>query len=380
MRRIQTKSRSISPAWPCALIVIAAAALSTLPVLGLSQGRFSALIRMSPSDQMSELALETDPNFVLVPPAAHYDGVYFYTIARDPLARGPEHLLIDRPAYRYGHAGYGLMASFVSLGQDRWIPLALFLVGLGGVGIAAGATAVLARDLGFSPWVGLGIALNPGIVYAVTVATSESVGAAMLAVSLLAWVRKKWLLAAVALTLLSLIKETFLVVPAALALYELVQFLRRRHSEDLAKKALVLSSGPVVFAAWYLYLRVQFGIWPHMQVLDIFAAPFTGWVDSLTIAGGMSSSVGDAQIGQISVALLIAVGTALLIGLSQAIRIRDSIDSVYVFLAATVFFLGPLGLVYPKELVRLTSMPLMLLPAVLVGPRKSKVATKKGEE
>src|SRR5690349_18393493 len=101
----------------CALVAVGAALLT---VVAAQDGRPdpTALVKLSTADALAPDARATDPDFVLVAPQAHYDGVYYYAIARDPLLRGDEHTKIDQAAYRYGHPMVGWMARVVSLGQD----------------------------------------------------------------------------------------------------------------------------------------------------------------------------------------------------------------------------------------------------------------------
>src|SRR5438105_15808172 len=79
--------------------------------------RVSALVHVANTDAIAPLAREANSNFAFVPSIDHYDGVYYYAIAQDPLARGTAHTLIDESAYRYGHAGYGWLAWVASLGD-----------------------------------------------------------------------------------------------------------------------------------------------------------------------------------------------------------------------------------------------------------------------
>src|ERR1051326_2468641 len=101
-----------------ALVVCGLAALSEIS----QQGGITSLVHMSASEPMAAVARRTDPSFRFVDPQAHYDGVYFYAMARDPLARGPEHLLLDRPAYRYGHIGYAWLVWLASFGRASAVP------------------------------------------------------------------------------------------------------------------------------------------------------------------------------------------------------------------------------------------------------------------
>jgi hypothetical protein len=183
---------------------------------------------MGDGEPMAAVARATDPDFVLVPIASHYDGVYFYTVGRDPLARGDEHKLIDLGGYRYEHPGFGWLGWLLSAGQPSALPLALLLAALVCAAAAGGAASLLAADLGLSPWWGLVVALNPGLVYSITVVTSEAAGLAALLVSLYAWRRGRRLVAVIALTAACLIKEPFLLLPVGIAIYELVRWLRGR--------------------------------------------------------------------------------------------------------------------------------------------------------
>ena len=84
------------------------------------------------------------------------------------------------------------MASLLSLGNPVLIPYVFLLLNLVGMATAAAAVSLIGRELGFSPWAGLLVALNPGLVYATTIDTSEPVAAALLAVALLLWIRGRW--------------------------------------------------------------------------------------------------------------------------------------------------------------------------------------------
>ena len=109
----------------CALAAIAPAGLPAGSAIATAKGQPSVLVRMSSSEPMAAIARETDPQFYFVQPEDHYDGSYFYAIARDPFATGPEHKLIDQAAYRYSHGGYGLLAWLVSFGRLSMIPTVL---------------------------------------------------------------------------------------------------------------------------------------------------------------------------------------------------------------------------------------------------------------
>ncbi|MDQ3941073.1 MAG: hypothetical protein M3238_06975, partial [Actinomycetota bacterium] len=71
----------------CAVISIAVAGTAVVGALRVSDGDPTVLVHMSGEEPLAQLARQIDPGFHFVSPDAHYDGVYFYAIALDPLAR-----------------------------------------------------------------------------------------------------------------------------------------------------------------------------------------------------------------------------------------------------------------------------------------------------
>lgn len=357
----------------CAAIAVAVSGVAVLASLSVQEWRLSALVRMSGAEPMAELARTTDPDFAFVHPQAHYDGVYFYAIARDPLARGEEHERIDAAAYRYGHAGYGLLAWLASGGQARLVPAALLLVSLAGMAVAGYAASMLARALGWSAWAGLVVAFSPGAIYAVTADTSEPVALASSALALLAWTKRRWGTAAIALVAACLIKEPLVLLPAGLAIWEAIEWIRGRRASDLRARLLALAAGPVALGLWAAYLRDRFGTWPFSHPTNEFlVAPFTGWVDTFRRAARLATGPFESmQIGNASVALLAVVGAALLLGMVLALRLRSPFAPIVLLYALLIFCLNWLGLLYPKDLIRETTVPLALLPALLARARES---------
>ena len=76
----------------------------------------SSLVRVHDNLPLAKLAQRDDPRFRLRGDAGFYDGAYFYAIARDPLARGEAHSMIEEAPYRYGHPAYGWLAWLASGG------------------------------------------------------------------------------------------------------------------------------------------------------------------------------------------------------------------------------------------------------------------------
>jgi hypothetical protein len=366
MRRLSPPSVALV----CAGVAVAVAFVPIAYAVGIRDWGPSALVRMSAEEPMAGLALRNDPDFKFVHPHAHYDGVYFYAVALDPFARGEAHELIDKSAYRYGHAGYGWMGWVVSFGRAGAVPAALMLLALAGLGVAAGSLSLLLIDHGTSGWGGLAAAFNPGLIYSATALTSEPVGAAVMVTGLLLWLRGRLILGAVAFAALCLIKEPFVLVPAGLVLWELVKAWRTKITSGLFERVALLSIGPALFAAWYVYLRSTFGEWPYQATEGFFWFPVTGWAQSIKDASEMAT--GDfytSQIGAASGPLIAAFGGLLVLGLVIAFMTRSPISWVYILLTLVIATLGPLGMLFPKDMIREVSMPLLLLPAVVAAAR-----------
>lgn len=331
---------------------------------------------MAHVDPIAGIAREADPSFSFVHPHSHYDGVYFYAIARDPFARGEAHRLIDRPAYRYGHPGYGWLAWIASLGRPEAVPAALLVIGLAGAGAAAFAASMIARDSGRSPWWGLVVAFSPGIVYSVTADLSEPIGIAAVLLGMLAWSRHRWAWAGVAFAAACLIKEPFILVPVGLAAWEVLRLARGMRRADLGARIISLAIGPILFGLWYLYVTERFGILPFREGQDLLSAPFVGWIDTFERAAKLGvDSFDRSQIGGASIAMLAVVGAMLIAGSIQALRLRSFLDPVFLFFALFASMMGWLQLLYPKDMMRELAVHLVLLPAVLSGPGLLREAT-----
>ncbi|MFY9587293.1 MAG: hypothetical protein WAT66_07555 [Actinomycetota bacterium] len=349
----------------CAAVAVAVAGAAVLAALSIRDWRVSALVRMSAAEPMATIAHDADPDFAFVDTQAHYDGVYFYAIATDPLARGDAHTKIDKPAYRYGHAGLGWLAWLASGGRTSAVPGALLAIGLAGTALAAYGFSLLGRQLGWTPWAGLIVAFSPGIIYAVTADTSEPIAVAALAFALLGWLRGRYGWAAVALAAGCFIKEPLILVPVGLGAWTLVEALRGRR-EGFWARASLLVIGPLLYAGWYAYLRGRFGVWPSKQATDeLLSFPLSGWIDSLKRAASLANQgFENMQIGNASVAFIVAIGALLLIGVVLSLRLTDPIAPVFILLAVLAFSLNWLGVLYPKDLLRETAPAMTLLPFV----------------
>jgi len=348
----------------CGLAAVAAAAAGVFVSLHRQNDDLTALIRIHDTLPLAKLAQRDDPGFDLRSNSGFYDGAYFYAIARDPLATGEAHTLIDEAPYRYGHPAYGWLAWLASGGgRPDAVPAALLVVGLLAIFVAGLAASLLAVALGWTPWGGLAVGLNPGLLFAVNVDTTEPLGAALLLVGLLAYRRDRRALAFAMFVALCFVKEPLVLVPIAIAAWDVW---RRRRPPILAAAVV-----PVV--AWWLYLRLQLGAFPFGQGTQRLTAPFLGWARALTAASAQSwdPGVDTAQLGQAAIPLILVAGMLILVAGTRALRLVTAVDVALLVLAALYACGSTNAFQYPKDLIREPALVLLLVPFVLARVGRS---------
>jgi hypothetical protein len=286
---------------------------------------------------------------------------------------------VDVPAYRFGHPGYGWLAWLLAGGRASAVPLTLLLIGLIGMFVAGAAASFLAAELGWTPWAGLFIALNPGLLFATMALNSEPLAIAVLILTLLAWMKRRLVLAGVGLVALCLIKEQFVLVPLGLFLWELARSRetspQERDGPSWPTRLALLAAGPAALGGWFLYLRSVYGEWPFQQqplLMSPLTVPPLGYLDTLEKAAGQHAAAGEtAQLGGAALPLLIVVGAALLFGIVRGWRLTSPVDPVFILLTILLFSLTWVQLLYPKDLMRIAAVQLALLPAVIAGARRA---------
>ena len=344
----------------CAVVALASAAAGVVASLHWQGWDTSALVRMHDNLPIAQLALHDDPTFRLRENAGFYDGAYFYAIARDPLATGEAHRLLGEAPYYWGHPAYGWLAWLASGGgRPSAVPDALLAVGLLAIFVAGAAASLLASALGWSPWGGLVVALNPGLVFAVHSDTSEPLGAALLLLGLAAYARGRRAWALGLFAALCFVKEPLVLVPLAVAAWELW----RTRRPPLVAVAVV----PAAF--WWLYLRAHLGAFPFGQGSERLTFPLAGWKRALSDAASQSwsKSIDTAQLGEAAVPLIIVVGLAILVAGVYALRLRSVVAPAYLSIAVLYACITPNGVQYPKDLIRELALVLTLLPFVLAA-------------
>ena len=361
------RSRPLVVALACGLAAAAAALAVVLVTISVADWNVTVLVRMASEQPLAPLARETDPEFAFVHYDGRGDGVAYYAVARDPLARGQEHELIEWSSYRYTHPGFSWAAWLVTLGTPALIPYAFVLLNVVAMGVAGAAASLLSRELGYTTWGGLSIALNPGLLYAATIDTTEPVAAALLAVGLLLWLRGAFTPALPVLAALCFVKEWFVLVPAGLILWELLQR-RRSGTRRFLRRAAGLAASTVPFALWYVYVVIHFRGWPAAPAGDLLQFPLTGWGRTARQAADFGLQTFDRVVaGHLAVPVLAVVGLVFAIATVRALRLRNPLHPVFLAFMPVVLSLNWLNLLYAKDLIRTLSIPLALVPAVIAG-------------
>ena len=356
----------------CALIAVLVAGLAAGTIMAANGMRASALIRMTNAEPIGRAARAVDPDFVIYPDW-QYDGIYMYAVARDPFLLGEEHKKIYLPGARYGHPLFGWLARLFSLGSEARIPLAMLLINLTAIGVASWSASLIASRLGWKPWGGLVVALNPGLIYATAVSTSEVIATMVFLIAVFCWIGGRRLLAAVLMVPLCLAKEPFVLVPVSFAAWEILKVLRGASRERLWSRVGVLAFGPFAFLLWEFYLWSRLGYWAFTDSLEVFALPLVGWFDTLQRAAGFagSSESSTVQLAFATIPLLSVLFVALVTATVVALRVRSPIDILFVGLAALHLCLTWRNLLYTKDLIRQFSPIFLLMPAVLAfGSRR----------
>lgn len=330
----------------------------------------SLLLNVADTDQIAPLIRDTDPSFQFVSASDHYDGIYFYAMARDPFALGPAHDLIDMAAYRYGHPLYSWVAGILSFGQVGLLPWVFWFLSLASMAAAAIMVSLLVHRLGGSAWWGLVVAASPGMLFSASTALTEPAQVALVCAVVLVWLREKpnpWLLGGL-LVATCLTKEQLVLVPIAL-LVDLAIKVAKGQAVGWGRLG-ALAAGPLALGVWLVYVRGQFTAEQLKYDAGNVGMPFLGWFETFDMAGGMrSAGFFESQIGSTATPGLIATGVVMAAAAVVGLLRRDALGWVVVLQAGLVACLGWRTTLYPHEMFRIPAVALVLAMALLaVGP------------
>ena len=206
--------------------------------------------------------------------AEGHDGKYFFLQALDPFFLDPDvHAArLDRPVYRGQRMLFPTIAGVGGLLPAEATMWSMAVVNLAAIAFGTLGTARLAERLGGSPWLGLGFALNPGIVFEFDISGAGIVAFAAAVWGTLAVIDRRhraavgWFVAAV------LAREVTLLYLAGVCCHQL--WMNRRIPWLLGGVPFVAALG------WAGYLRLRLEAGSGVDEVQEFGPPFGGMADA----------------------------------------------------------------------------------------------------
>jgi hypothetical protein len=316
----------------------------------------TVLPRVDSATRLGALARALEPGFRTVHPGA-YDGQFYWGIAVDPLAAGKLHGAFDKASYRYGHPLYGWLGWLLSAGHARAAAAGLAAAALLSVVAAAVAASGLGITRGRSGWIGLFVALSPGLIIAASADLAEPLAVALLLGGLAFFLRGHDLPAWACFALLPLAKEQLVLVPLAVAGYE--RHLRR------PRQALGFAAAVVPALVWWSYARITLGAW-FTTGDTALGRPLQGWWRAL--ADARTSRLTEYSTTAVIVLLLALLGLTFV----RALQLRGPLELCYLVLAAVAICLAPNATIALSTALRNTVFLVALAPFILLAARSNR--------
>ena len=247
-----------------------------------------------------------------------YDGQFYFYLAEDPFLRSPATVASLDSGFRYRRLLYPLVAWLASGGERALVPRALVGVNLAAALLTVGLVARAAVAARASPWIGLLVAVFPGVWVPVVLDTTETLQTALAAAAL---VTGSALIAFVG----CMAKETAAPVLLAGAV--------SRWRGGKPRGALVFIGALLLYSAWVA--SVRFLILPELP----------GWAQRLDLLVDFPSRHGDlywmATHGSLASKLLpSAVAFIFLVALVRVLFTRDEATLAVAPYAAISLSLG----------------------------------------
>ncbi|MFN8500168.1 MAG: hypothetical protein U0641_20130 [Anaerolineae bacterium] len=350
--------RADSPLWPA---VAAAAAYALLLAVVLSRHGFNLAYLIQAGDAFAD-PTRTPPGLVVLPGSQGYDGQFYYRLALSPLTAAPDDfgIRLDNPPYRQQRILYPLAAWALALGRAEALPVSLaFLnyVAVGALGLVGG---LYARAVGRHALWGLVFPFYPGLVFTVTKDLTEAVAALCLLTALWLTHRRRWGVAAVSLTLAVLARETVVIVAGVALLVWAVARVRRR-PPDVAP--LFFAPPLIVWAAWQVWLRTRWGVWPTVAGGGNLTLPGGGMV---AFVAAVARNPAAERVWAVELVLLLALIVASLVALPQSRAFAYEKTAWLIYLGLLLVLSG---LVWSNDqnFLRAATELLLLGLAILIG-------------
>jgi hypothetical protein len=208
----------------------------------------------------------TRPNF-------GHDGKFFFAQANDPWYLDPnDHaVVLDHPIYRAQRMLYPMLAGGFGAFPPHVVVWAMLLINLAAMSLGAAMAAKLAVFLGLSPWLGLWVPLNPGLLFELDIGGAGIVAYVCCLAALLLLSRERTWAAAAAFAAAALTREVMLAFAGGVFLL----FLLTRHRSVWR----IVAVPSIAIAVWNVYIRIRLaGIGGLGGGVRLFAPPFVGMV------------------------------------------------------------------------------------------------------
>ena len=303
-----------------------------------------------------------------------YDGQFYYRMALDPanLHKTAFGITMDAP-YRFMRIGYSALAWLVALGQHAAVPYALVAINVAALGALAYLGGILAQEAGRHALWGLLLAGYFGLMDSLSRDLTEPLGALCLIAGLLAYRRRRPLLAAAAFGYGVLTRETVLVVPAVLGVTRIIQIARRRARPGADDLAWIVPA--VVFAGWELVVKAATGVFPirsdsGKNAGAPFSAAFSAIAHNFAHSGTpVPSAPGAVIIWDIEFVVLALFAVAALLSLRATTAPVYERASFVVYLVV-VFSLAPTNWDGYADLRSFVEVYLLAVLILLAAPRR----------
>jgi hypothetical protein len=205
-----------------------------------------------------------------------HDGKFFFAQANDPWYLEPEQnaSLLDRPFYRGQRMLFPMLAGGFGLFPPRVIVWSMLVTNLLALAIGAMLAARIAVHLGRSPWLGLAVPLNLGLLYEIWIGGAGVVAYMFCLGAIYALAFERTWAAAICFAAAALTRESMLAFAAGV--FVLLWFDQRRYLWRLVVTPVL------AMAIWDVYLRFRLaGVSGLGASWAVFAPPFDGFLRAL---------------------------------------------------------------------------------------------------
>jgi hypothetical protein len=200
-----------------------------------------------------------------------HDGKFFFIQANDPWLLHPAETgaVLDRPFYRGQRMLFPLIAGGFGAFPPELIVWAMLATNLLALGAGAWLAAVLATGWGLSPWLGLAVPLNIGLLFEIWIGGAGVLAFAFGLAALYALSTGRNAAAVVLMTMAALTREVMVGFAAGIVVLDWIQGRRRRWR--------LVAVPLAAMALWHAYLRLRLtgihGLGASWPIVDL---PFVG--------------------------------------------------------------------------------------------------------